>query len=426
MEDNQISIPFDLKYIRENVLKKLIYKLSFLCKATITRAIDIAFGLVLLVLLIPSSIVLKLIYISKKDFKSIFTIDKCLGKKGKTINVIKYRSINKDGTHNRLRITGWDNVPKAINLLIGNMSIVGPKPYKITEKEEMGTYYSRIVRMKPGITGLAQISCMDDYSYNIRIENDSRYYYRKSWFLDLKIILITLLITIPRRNKGQILSYLNMTLRDLKDLLIRVFNMAIKRTIDIIGSIVGIALLIPLIIFVKLGNLINGDYGPLFYVQERIGKNGKIFRMYKFRTMVVGADAMLEEILTTDKAANKEYRKYKKLKEDPRITKVGKFLRKTSLDEFPQFINVLRGQMSLVGPRPYLNREQVEMRDYYDTIVSHKPGLTGLWQITGRSNVTFKDRLELDMEYHKDANLVSDVKIMCKTVVKVFKNEDAA
>ena len=82
--------------------------------------------------------------------------------------------------------------------------------------------------------------------------------------------------------------------------------------------------------------------------------------------------------------------------------------------------------MSLVGPRPYLNREQVEMRDYYDTIVSHKPGLTGLWQITGRSNVTFKDRLELDMEYHKDANLVSDVKIMCKTVVKVFKNEDAA
>lgn len=426
MEDNQISIPFDLKYIREKILKKLIYVVSLLCKATITRAIDIVFGLILLCLLIPSSIVLKLIYICNKDFKSIFTIDKCFGKKGKVISVIKYRSINKDGTRNRLRITGWDNIPEAINLLIGNMSIVGPKPYKITEKEKMGIYYSRIVRMKPGITGLAQISCVDDYSYRMRLGNDSRYYYRKSWFLDLKIILITILITIPRRNKGQILSYLNMTLKDLGRLLIKLTNMFIKRTMDIVGSIVGIIILIPLTSIVKLGNVISGDRGPTFYVQDRIGKNGKRFKMYKFRTMVVGADAMLEEILVTDKAANKEYKRYKKLKEDPRITKVGKFLRKTSLDEFPQFINVLIGQMSLVGPRPYLHREQREMEEYYDTIVSHKPGLTGLWQITGRSNVTFKDRLELDMKYHREANLANDVKIMCKTVVKVFKNEDAA
>ena len=132
------------------------------------------------------------------------------------------------------------------------------------------------------------------------------------------------------------------------------------------------------------------------------------------------------EYLFKESDLKEEFKKYKKLKEDPRITKAGKLLRKTSLDEFPQFINVLKGEMSLVGPRPYLFREHADMEGYYDIIVKHKPGITGLWQISGRSNVTFRDRLEMDMKYHKEANIARDVKILCKTVINVLKNDNAA
>ena len=426
MEENEVSIPFDLKHIRDNTLKKAICRLSLLCKSIISRTIDILFGLVLLVLLIPSSIILKLIYISNGDFKSIFTVTKCFGKKGRIINVIKYRSVNKDGTENRLKATSLDALPEAINLLIGNMSIVGPKPYKIEEKERMGTFFDRIVKMKPGVTGLAQISYASNYLYDMRLDNDSKYYYRKNMFLDIKIILITLLITIPRKFKGQVLSGLVVSFKNAVISLASLINRFLKRTIDIIGAIIGIVLLVPLTIIVVIHNHMSGDKGPIFYVQDRIGKDGKPFKVYKFRTMVVGADEKLVEILEQDSAARKEFKKYKKLKKDPRITKAGKFLRKTSLDEFPQFINVLKGEMSLVGPRPYLFREHADMEGYYDIIVKYKPGITGLWQISGRSNVTFKDRLEMDMKYHKEANIARDVKILCKTVINVFKNDNAA
>ena len=120
------------------------------------------------------------------------------------------------------------------------------------------------------------------------------------------------------------------------------------------------------------------DKGPLFFSQDRIGKNGKLFKMYKFRTMVVGADDVLKELLSKDEEARKEYAKNKKLKDDPRVTKIGKFLRSTSLDEFPQFFNVLKGDMSLVGPRPYLPREEDDMGYYYYYITQCKPGITGL------------------------------------------------
>lgn len=148
--------------------------------------------------------------------------------------------------------------------------------------------------------------------------------------------------------------------------------------------------------------------------------------MYKFRTMIVGADKELERILREDKEAQKEYKKNKKLKNDPRVTKIGKFLRKTSLDEFPQFINVLKGDMSLVGPRPYLPREQEDMGYYYYYIIKCKPGITGLWQVSGRSEVSFDERLELDLEYYENTNVIQDVGLVAKTVVKTIKREGAA
>ena len=155
----------------------------------------------------------------------------------------------------------------------------------------------------------------------------------------------------------------------------------VKRMIDIVGGLVGLVFLLPLTIIIYIANLIEKDNGPIFYTQERIGKNGKLFKMYKFRSMVVDADEKLYQYLEENEEAKEEYTKYKKLKYDPRVTKVGAFIRKTSIDEFPQFINVLKGDMSLVGPRPYLPREKEEMKYYYPYIIQDKPGITGFWQV---------------------------------------------
>ena len=200
----------------------------------------------------------------------------------------------------------------------------------------------------------------------------------------------------------------------------------VKRFVDIVAGIVGIALLMPIMIVVEVLRIVKKENdGPLFYTQLRIGKKGKQFKMYKFRSMCMNADERLKEYLQENEEARKEYKKYKKLKEDPRITKVGRVLRATSLDEFPQFINVLKGDMSLVGPRPYLPREQKEMGEYYIAITKIKPGITGLWQTRGRSKVTFEDRLKLDFEYANKRSFAMDVKILFKTFTKVIDKDGA-
>lgn len=198
-----------------------------------------------------------------------------------------------------------------------------------------------------------------------------------------------------------------------------------KRFIDIIGGLCGILVLIPLTVCIYIANLISGDYGPIFYTQKRIGKNGKIFKMYKYRSMVVNAEEKLEQYLEENEEARKEYKVYKKLKNDPRVTKIGNFLRKTSLDEFPQLINVLKGDMSLVGPRPYLPKEKDDMKSYYNYIVQCKPGITGFWQTNGRSEVTFDDRLGMDLEYFNNRSLKLDLKLLKKTAEKIVKREGA-
>ena len=199
----------------------------------------------------------------------------------------------------------------------------------------------------------------------------------------------------------------------------------LKRMLDIFGGICGVVMLIPLTIGVWIANKLSKDNGPIFYTQERIGQNGKIFKMYKYRSMVVGADEKLKEYLENDIEAREEYKKFKKLKNDPRVTKIGKFIRKTSLDEFPQFINVLKGEMSLVGPRPYLPREKEEINGFFKYITACKPGITGLWQTRGRSNTTFTDRLTMDMEYYYNHELKMDIKLIYKTVRNVVKKEGA-
>lgn len=141
--------------------------------------------------------------------------------------------------------------------------------------------------------------------------------------------------------------------------------------------------------------------------------------------MCIDADKKLKKYLDENEELNQEYKEFKKLKNDPRVTKLGNFLRKTSIDEFPQFINVLKGDMSLVGPRPYLPREQEEMGKYYNEIVKVKPGITGFWQIAGRSGVTFQDRLNMDYDYVQKQNIRLDTKLLLKTVINVIKKEGA-
>ena len=199
----------------------------------------------------------------------------------------------------------------------------------------------------------------------------------------------------------------------------------VKRTIDIFAGIIGLIALIPLTVIIYIANKIYKEEGPVFYTQERIGKNGKILKIIKYRSMVIGAEEKLKEYLGNNEEARKEYKIYKKLKNDPRITRIGKFLRKTSLDEMPQLLNLLTGEMSLIGPRPYLPSEREDMGEYYNIIIKSKPGITGLWQISGRSNTTFDERLDYDIKYYKDYSLKTDFKILYKTFENVIKKEGA-
>ena len=193
----------------------------------------------------------------------------------------------------------------------------------------------------------------------------------------------------------------------------------IKRGFDIFASFFGLIFLSPLLIGTIIAIRLESK-GKAIFTQERIGKDGKLFKFYKFRSMVTNADEILEKMLKEDTEQTREYKLNKKLTEDPRVTKVGKFIRRTSIDELPQLINVLKGEMSLIGNRPYLPREKEDMGTYYNDIVKTKPGITGLWQVSGRSNTTFEDRLKLEKEYSNTCSIKLDIKIFFKTIKVVL------
>jgi len=198
----------------------------------------------------------------------------------------------------------------------------------------------------------------------------------------------------------------------------------IKRCIDIIGALIGLIISSPIFILVSIMYLFGESKGPVFFKQQRYGKNGKLFYIYKFRSMVVNANEKLKQ--------NKElYKKYIKSNykleqdEDPRITNLGRFLRKTSLDEIPQFINVLKGDMSLVGPRPIVEEELFEYKDKKEDFLSVKPGMTGYWQVSGRSNIGYPERVNIELYYVYKQSLLFDIKILIKTVLVVFLKKGA-
>lgn len=199
-----------------------------------------------------------------------------------------------------------------------------------------------------------------------------------------------------------------------------IFYIFLKRLIDLFGSVIGLIVLSPIIFIVSLLIKLESK-GPVIFSQDRIGKDRKVFKMYKFRSMVVNAEELKEKLKEQNEMSGPMF----KMKEDPRVTKIGKFIRKTSIDELPQLINVLRGDMSLVGPRPSLPKEVEQFEIWMMERLEVKPGLTCYWQVSGRNNIDFEDWMKLDIKYVRERNTLTDIKLIFKTVFVLFGDENA-
>ena len=200
------------------------------------------------------------------------------------------------------------------------------------------------------------------------------------------------------------------------------FYEIIKRLFDIICSLISIIILSPVFILISILIKIEDPKGKILFSQDRCGKNGKIFKMYKFRSMVHNAEELLEDLQKMNEMSGPVF----KIKEDPRITRVGKFIRKTSLDELPQIINILNGDMSFVGPRPPLVNEVKQYNEYQIQRLLVKPGLTCIWQVSGRNNIDFDEWIELDLKYIKERNLMLDLTLIPKTIPALLGDENAS
>lgn len=198
----------------------------------------------------------------------------------------------------------------------------------------------------------------------------------------------------------------------------------VKRLFDIVFSLVGLVLLLPTTLIIKVVYCFTGDFHPIFYKQERVGKKGKKFKILKFRSMSWDADQKLEKLLAKEKY-RKQWEEYQKIDDDPRVTKVGKFIRTGSIDEMPQFINVFLGQMSVVGPRPLVPGELRLHKGDEKKYTSVKPGITGYWAMRGRSNNDYEERLKLEYYYIDNRSIKLDCKILLKTLDVVFRKEGA-
>ncbi len=199
------------------------------------------------------------------------------------------------------------------------------------------------------------------------------------------------------------------------------FYLIVKRSLDITAAGAGLICLAPFLLLLSLLILIEDPRGRVFFSQVRIGKDQKPFRIYKFRSMISNAEELLDNLLAQNEISGAMF----KMKDDPRITRVGRFMRKTSLDELPQLFNVLKGDMSLVGPRPPLVREVAEYTEYDKQRLTVTPGCTGLWQVSGRNGLSFADMVELDLSYIDKRSFLLDLKIIFKTFGVLMGSKDA-
>lgn len=364
----------------------------------VRRIFDLIFSLISLIVLFPVFIIVAILI--KLDSKGpVFVTEEKIGHLGKTFKLYKFRTmvanadevlkelLSKDdllsleyrvykSLRNDPRLTkvgkkikklSLENLPQLLNVLKGNMALVGDNsPYSPSEIDKIMPKFETIASKKPGLfVKTSRTSIITYYPY-----------------------------------------------------------LFIKRAFDIVCSLIGCIMLLPLMFLVKVINLANGDHAKLFYKQKRIGKNGKVINIYKFRTMVPNADVILKEMLK-DPKYKEEWDLNQKFENDPRITKAGKFLRKTSIDEFPQFINVLKGDMSFIGPRPLVEGELDSHDGDHKIYESVRPGITGWWACNGRSALDYEERLELEYYYVRNQSITLDIKIVFKTIIKVILGDGA-
>lgn len=200
----------------------------------------------------------------------------------------------------------------------------------------------------------------------------------------------------------------------------RIYEFA-KRTVDVICSFIGLIILMPLLITIAILIRVESE-GPIFFTQNRVGKNGIIFKMYKFRSMVVNAEELKEKLASKNERIGPMF----KIKEDPRVTKIGRLIRKTSIDELPQLVNILKGDMSIVGPRPSLPDEVEQFEDWMLKRLDVKPGLTCYWQVFGRNDIEFAEWMKLDVKYVDERNIFIDIKLILKTFLVLFGDSNAS
>lgn len=196
-------------------------------------------------------------------------------------------------------------------------------------------------------------------------------------------------------------------------------NDTLGRALDLTVAVALLLILLPILSLVALA-IVLLDRGPVVFAHRRVGRHGRYFNCYKFRSMRVNSAQLLRELLETDPVALAEWTRDQKLRRDPRITKLGSFLRATSIDELPQLFNVLRGEMSIVGPRPIVEDEVTRYRRFFSDYAAVKPGITGLWQVSGRNNTTYRRRVALDVAYAKHKSVSFDLLILAKTVPAVL------
>jgi len=310
-----------------------------------------------------------------------------------------------------LRRWQLDELPQIFNVFKGEMSLVGPRP-EFAWRVDLYEGWQRLRFSFPqGITGWWQVNGSYDRSMHLHVDDDLFYVKHRSVWLDLYILLRTPFAVVRGKKCAQN-KYDHLSTR------------IIKRTMDIVMSGVLLTILSPMFLYIALR--IRQSGGSAFYIHERIGQNNARFKCLKFRTMWPNSDNLLWALLENDPVARYEWDKYRKLRrEDPRVTPIGRFLRLTSLDELPQLWNVFVGEMSLVGPRPILPREIEDYGKPLESYLRSVPGLTGLWQVSGRNELGFDDRVQLDMMYLQNWTLWLDIMILLKTIKVVFFRKGA-
>ena len=416
------------------------------------RGFDILASLCGLILLSPVFLVTA-IMIYLDDPGPVFFLQDRNGLNGKVFRIIKFRSMVLNAPEQRfeletqneldgptfkikndprvtrvgrfLRRTSIDELPQLVNILLGQMSVVGPRPLPTYETARLSALQRQRLLVKPGLTCYWQVSGRSDTSFEEWMEYDFRYIREQGIWTDLKLLLLTFPAVISGR--GGVLgkqttagcSTHNTEKNEKKQ---HAGYLLFKRTSDIVCSMLGLLLSVPILLAVAVAIKIETPKNKVIFRQPRIGLNGTEFFCYKLTSMVPDAEKLLEELPEEEK---EEFAQNFKLRNDPRITKVGRFIRKTSIDELPQLWNVLTGQMSLVGPRPPLLVEREAYGTHLAKVMSVRPGITGYWQVHGRSDTDFDERIRMAEYYIDHQGIGMDIRILFDTVKAVLTGAGA-